>query len=315
MSKVVLKISSWFVCLLTFAVISGCANPDVSVGAGEGGSLEGDPAEQVEELTLVQSIAANPNYSFFSDGLEYTQLNELLNDGAYEYTATVPTNAAFESLTDNQRETLLQNRGTFRNLLLRHITLGRVSSADLTANGATMLDGSDRLFPSGQFVETDVDATDGVLHGVNVVFSGPTTAPGEETILDVLSNDARFSGLVAAMSITDLSTTLDAAGNYTFFAPTNDAFVKLGVTRVRQLYSNLDELNSLLSHHTVPGASLSPQDFGDENGRIVPTLAADTLRLASIGGDLLVNNVPARIDSIATSNGIIYIIDTVLDDQ
>ena len=49
-SKVVLKISSWFVCLLTFAVISGCANPDVSVGAGEGGSLGGDPAEQVEEL-------------------------------------------------------------------------------------------------------------------------------------------------------------------------------------------------------------------------------------------------------------------------
>ena len=54
MSKVVLKISSWFVCLLTFAVISGCANPDVSVGAGEGGSLDDAQAKPLLQRLLVQ---------------------------------------------------------------------------------------------------------------------------------------------------------------------------------------------------------------------------------------------------------------------
>ncbi len=56
----------------------------------------------------------------------------------------------------------------------------------------------------------------------------PTTAvPVVKTILDTAVADGRFTTLVAAVNAANLNRTLNSAGPFTVFAPTDDAFKKL----------------------------------------------------------------------------------------
>src|SRR5665647_1578895 len=56
----------------------------------------------------------------------------------------------------------------------------------------------------------------------------PTTVvPVVKTSLDTAVADGRFTTLVAAVQTANLTTTLNGAGPFTVFAPTDDAFKKL----------------------------------------------------------------------------------------
>ena len=49
----------------------------------------------------------------------------------------------------------------------------------------------------------------------------------ESTIVDIAVNDGRFNTLVAALQQAELVDTLNGAGPFTVFAPTDDAFAAL----------------------------------------------------------------------------------------
>jgi uncharacterized surface protein with fasciclin (FAS1) repeats len=53
-------------------------------------------------------------------------------------------------------------------------------------------------------------------------------AAGHETIVDIAVSDGRFDTLVAAVTATGLADAL-SGGEWTVFAPTDDAFAKLGL--------------------------------------------------------------------------------------
>ncbi|MEX1166895.1 MAG: fasciclin domain-containing protein [Hydrogenophaga sp.] len=77
------------------------------------------------------------------------------------------------------------------------------------------------------------------------------------TIVGVASGDARFSILVEAVVAADLVATLNSAGPFTVFAPTNDAFVallgELNLTK-EALLANKTLLTNVLTYHVVSGA-------------------------------------------------------------
>ena len=54
------------------------------------------------------------------------------------------------------------------------------------------------------------------------------SAAGHETIVDIAVEDGRFDTLVAAVTATGLADAL-SGGEWTVFAPTDDAFAKLGL--------------------------------------------------------------------------------------
>src|SRR5690606_1281825 len=84
----------------------------------------------------------------------------------------------------------------------------------------------------------------------------PAFAQDGDSVVDMLAADGqgRFTTLVAALEAAGLAETLSADGDYTIFAPTNDAFdaaaAELGTT-VTALMGNIDLLTQMLTYHVV----------------------------------------------------------------
>jgi uncharacterized surface protein with fasciclin (FAS1) repeats len=129
----------------------------------------------------------------------------------------------------------------------------------------------------------------------------PTTAPVVKTVIDTAAADGRFTSLVAAIQAANLSGTLNGAGPFTVFAPTDDAFKKLpnGTVATREI----------LLYHVVSG-NLMASDL--MNLTYVKTVQGDNITLATVNGTLMVNGAKVIAADVRTGNGVIHVIDKVL---
>lgn len=132
-------------------------------------------------------------------------------------------------------------------------------------------------------------------------FNAPTTAP--KSIVEIAAGDPRFSTLVSALTASNLVPTLQGAGPFTVFAPTNDAFAKL--TSI----PGGDALKRVLLYHIARGKFTAAQLAGNyllmHNGERVTAELVD--------GSLILNGVVKVVMAdIQASNGIVHVIDTVL---
>jgi uncharacterized surface protein with fasciclin (FAS1) repeats len=142
-------------------------------------------------------------------------------------------------------------------------------------------------------------------------------APTQRNIVQTAQADARFSLLVEAVVAADLATTLSAPGPFTVFAPTNDAFTallgELGLTK-DQLFANKPLLTAVLTYHVLPAQVLRAQVPA---GKPITTVQGGIFKVDAVNGGLVVTdgrNRTANITAtdIATSNGVIHVIDKVL---
>ena len=142
----------------------------------------------------------------------------------------------------------------------------------------------------------------------------PTTdamAPGD--IVAVASGNADFSTLVAAVKAAGLVETLQGAGPFTVFAPTNAAFAALPAGLVDKLLlpANKAVLVQILTYHVVPGAVLAA-DVLMLNGQEVTTLGGLTFKVTIDGDKVMVNTSNVIKTDILASNGVVHVIDAVL---
>ena len=137
------------------------------------------------------------------------------------------------------------------------------------------------------------------------------TTPG--TIVDVASSNSDFSTLVAAVSAADLVSTLQSAGPFTVFAPTNAAFAKLPAGTVNTLLKpeNKAQLVSILTYHVVSG-KVPASTVVTLNGKSVATVQGASVRITVNGGKVKVNNANVTAVDIQASNGVIHVVDAVL---
>ena len=133
------------------------------------------------------------------------------------------------------------------------------------------------------------------------------------TIVDVASSNSDFSTLVAAVSAADLVSTLQSAGPFTVFAPTNAAFAKLPAGTVNTLLKpeNKAQLVSILTYHVVSG-KVPASTVVTLNGKSVATVQGASVRITVNGGKVKVNNANVTAVDIQASNGVIHVIDSVL---
>lgn len=156
--------------------------------------------------------------------------------------------------------------------------------------------------------ETAVAATDAVETASSDTAATPAT-PAAKDIVDTAVGAGSFGTLVAAVQAAGLTETLKGAGPFTVFAPTDDAFKALPAGLVEALLKpeNKATLTKILSYHVVAGkvlaADIKPGD--------VPTVEGTTVTLATAGG-VTVNDAKVTTADIATSNGVIHVIDKVL---
>jgi len=130
-------------------------------------------------------------------------------------------------------------------------------------------------------------------------------------IVDTAVEAGSFKTLAKALTAADLVSTLKGAGPFTVFAPTDEAFAKLPAGTLENLLKpeNKAQLRRILTYHVVSGKVMAADVVKLKSAKAV---SGDMISIAVTGSTVMVNNSRVVKTDIATSNGVIHVIDTVL---
>ena len=139
---------------------------------------------------------------------------------------------------------------------------------------------------------------------------GKKASPSKD-IVDTAVAAGSFETLVAAVQAAGLVDTLRGDGPFTVFAPTDEAFAKLPKGRVESLLlpENKAKLQAVLTYHVVPGNLTADQVVKLDSAK---TVNGQSVTISVQNGAVLVDNAKVVKTDIATSNGTIHVIDTVI---
>jgi uncharacterized surface protein with fasciclin (FAS1) repeats len=128
-------------------------------------------------------------------------------------------------------------------------------------------------------------------------------------IVETAVNAGSFNTLVAAVKAANLVDTLTGAGPFTVFAPTDEAFAKLPEGTVDGLLKDLPKLKQILTYHVVSGKVMAADVVKLKSAT---TVQGSDVKIDASNGGVKVNNATVTTADVATDNGVIHIIDTVL---
>jgi uncharacterized surface protein with fasciclin (FAS1) repeats len=162
-----------------------------------------------------------------------------------------------------------------------------------------------------------------LLLAITLTISGLINLSAQKTLVDVAVGSKDHTTLVAAVKAADLVSTLQSAGPFTVFAPTNAAFAKLPTGTVDFLLKpeNKATLAKILTYHVIAGNF----NAGEVIKAIKNGGGSATLKTVS-GGNLIASIKEGKViitdekgttstviatDLVAT-NGLIHVIDAVV---
>ena len=96
-------------------------------------------------------------------------------------------------------------------------------------------------------------------------------------------------------------------GQFTVFAPTDEAFAKIDAATIEKLKTDSALLTSILTYHVVPGQATPAQVVGEHK-----TVQGATVKVTGTPDSLKVNDAGVVCGGVATTNAQVYLIDTVL---
>ena len=145
------------------------------------------------------------------------------------------------------------------------------------------------------------------------ITGAPTTQAAMMNVVETLEADGRFTTLVTALKAAQLDGNLSGPGPFTVFAPTDNAFKKLPGGTVESLLKNPEGyyLKKMLLYHIVNG-ELMAADV--KRLGLTDTLSGQPILIDVSNGMIFVNGGTKVITTdVVSSNGVIHIIDTVLN--
>jgi uncharacterized surface protein with fasciclin (FAS1) repeats len=96
-------------------------------------------------------------------------------------------------------------------------------------------------------------------------------------------------------------------GEFTVFAPTDDAFAKLAPSTIDALKTDAPTLTAILTYHVVPGRVDPANIAGTQQ-----TVQGATVTVAGMPESLRVNDASVICGGVDTANATVYLIDSVL---
>jgi len=262
---------------------------------------------------IVDTAISNPQLKGLVAAVQAAGLVETLK-GEGPFTVFAPTDAAFKALGKATAEALLQDPAKLASILTYHVVAGKLYSGDvLKTTSVATVNGNDLVFTmrkgkpyvnNARIVMTDILTTNGVIHIIDAVMLPPV---GD--IVDTALANPKLKGLVTAVQAAGLVETLKGEGPFTVFAPTDDAFRKLGRATGEALINDPATLASILTYHVVPGKLYSPDVLRQTS---LATVNGNDLVVRMIKGKPYINNARIIVTDIVTTNGVIHLIDTVL---
>jgi uncharacterized surface protein with fasciclin (FAS1) repeats len=134
------------------------------------------------------------------------------------------------------------------------------------------------------------------------------TTPAPKTISQTAAATPELSTLTRLLKEADLTDTLQGAGPYTVFAPTDAAFKAVPAATMEALAKDKARLRAVLTYHVVPGTLTSVEL---KNGPI-KTVQGANLALYRSGTFLTVEEALVTTADVRASNGVIQLVDKVL---
>jgi len=307
---------------LSFNLGSGVMVNDANVTAADVGTSNGVihvidkvlmPTDTPNDIPRTAECSGVHN-SLVSSIVQAELLETLQGDGPF--TVFAPTDQAFAdagidlAALDNP-----EGKQTLTDILLYHVVAGAVPAANVTdCMSASTVNGNPLSFTVGGTVmvngatvtATDLVASNGIIHVIDKVLM-PTPTPND------IPRTAQCTGvhnsLVAAVIQAELLETLQGEGPFTVFAPTDQAFADAGIDLAAlDTVEGKDVLNDILLYHVVtsevPSSAVSDcMDATAANGQNLSF---------SVGSSVMVNDATVTMADVATSNGVIHVIDKVL---
>ena len=241
-------------------------------------------------------------------------LSTLEGDGPF--TVFAPTDMAFaQANIDLVSLDTPEGKATLSDILLYHVVSGEVPSSAVTdcmsadsANEKPLSFTVDNgvMVNDANVITPDVATSNGIIHVIDKVLM-PTDTPND------IPATARCTGihdsLVAAVLQADLLETLQGEGPFTVFAPTDQAFIDANID-----LADLDTpegkeiLSNILQYHVVSGSVASSTI---ENCATAQAVNDQSLAF-TVGNTVMVNDANVISADVATSNGVIHVIDKVL---
>jgi uncharacterized surface protein with fasciclin (FAS1) repeats len=140
---------------------------------------------------------------------------------------------------------------------------------------------------------------------------GQVALAQSKDIVSLAVGNENLSTLVAAVKAAGLVETLQGAGPFTVFAPTNDAFAALPAGTLESLLKpeNKAKLASILTYHVVPAKVMST-DLS--NGQKAKTVEGSEVKVMINDSGVMINDAKVVAADVAASNGVVHVIDKVI---
>ena len=262
-------------------------------------------------------------------GIEAANLTDILS-GNGTYTVFAPTDAAFDEFPEGLLDCLVrpEQKDTLTNILLYHVLNAEVTSDELTdgmmamtMNGANVtigVNGSEYMVNDAYVNDTDVMATNGVIHVIDSVLIPPyfnTDSFMVEcyanivNVLEAIANreDPNLTVLLKGLQETDILEGLKGEGPYTVFAQIDSAFDPVPMKCLVEKHNNT--LATIMKYHIGWGKVISDQV---SDGQVVTSWNGANLTLGVSEEGVTVQAAKVIFPDILVSNGVIHMVDSVM---
>lgn len=185
------------------------------------------------------------------------------------------------------------------NPLFTNVTGGQVVEAISREGNVTFYSG---LLSNSSVTTADVNFTGGVIHIIDTLLVLPQTAT--ETL-----SAANLTSLRGALNATSLVDTVNETPNITIFAPTNEALQNIGSALANL---TVEQITDVLTYHVVTSGAIGYSSTL-ENGTTLTTANGEDLTITIGDGGIFVNNARVVASDVLIANGVVHVIDAVLN--
>ena len=274
---------------------------------------------------ITQAIRDEPRLSTLVGALEQFDFITRLDEPG-PFTVFAPSNKAIGKVIDS----LPTEGAEFLKLLQRHVAPGRITDDKFsenkervkTLNGLSELtiwrEGETKMIQfqmnTYQFKEPAMELSNGVIHIISDVIMPSNNSI---TIAQAIRDEPRLSMLIGALDKSNLTAELEKAGNFTVFAPSNEAIGKV----VDSLPIDGAEFRKLLQRHVAPFRRITDETFKNlkisGNRQLVRTMNdLFELTIWKEGETKMIkfemNTYQFKEPDMDLSNGVIHIISDVI---
>jgi len=263
------------------------------------------------QQTVFDRIAADPELQEFEDAIIRAGLQNTFRTLS-PLTVFAPVNAGFPTIP------LSYTQAQVADIIYTHCVNGYYKSDQLNngfavstinkRNLTVSKNGNTIRINNTPVVLKDIFATNGIVHKISSYI--PKSATTETTVMSIIENSTKHTILEVVIKNGRLDDEFRAPGNYTVFAPSDEAFQALEQSRLdRLLGTNINYIENVVYYHVV---NKIINEGGFKNGEKLNALNGQQLTINVNINGTYVNNVKVGFAGLQAVNGVVYVINKVL---